>query len=76
MTLGDLLKIGTTSDVRLHDARTGKLVARTSHKRLEKFKDVEICYISPKIDAKDSFAHGYLFVYGDTYGIEKARETE
>lgn len=82
MTLAELMKIvdyGT--EMELHDAKDGKLVASTS-KGLEKYKDIELMGFKPhlKFSNKDRYANSFasvkavMYVWGLHYDIERIRE--
>lgn len=72
MLLGELLDVIKYDVIHLHSGYDGKLIAK-SRKILEKYSEVEVLSVYPKIDVdRDGrFAQPFLFVFGDEGGIKE-----
>lgn len=80
MTLGELLTVFSSADVRLHNSRDGRLVAKTKRETLKKYGSVRVIDAYPVLEAYGTSASGtcvrtYLFVYGDFNDIQKVKGT-
>lgn len=73
MKLAELLKIAKGS-IELHSSMDGRLIA-SNPKSLEKFKDVEVFGMYPKIriNGDKDFAVPYLYVFGNSSDIYRIR---
>ena len=73
----DLMDVARYADIELHSSFDGKLVAK-SKKTLEKFGEVDVLSIWPRIDVSTdgSHAHPFLYVFGASQQILEVKKSD